>query len=173
MLYFAQRDDCEFLVCSVVEGVTPSYLVPVAYVPVYDGSGAKKTLRYLKAGVVSEEQATYPWVTKLVYALYLAIFAQTSESSAHVKNKPLIPGNKPLINALSGHSTVYASYLAIFAQASESSAQVKPSYSCSWHSKAGQTMLILIVMTRILRFQLFQVCLLQRNQLTLINQSYC
>jgi len=61
MLYFAQRDNCNFVVCSVVEGVTPSYLVPVAYVPVYDGSGADKPLRFLKAGVVSEEQANLPW----------------------------------------------------------------------------------------------------------------
>ena len=36
-LYFAQHDDFEFLVCSAVEGVTPSYLVPVAFVPAYDG----------------------------------------------------------------------------------------------------------------------------------------
>ena len=69
MLYFAQMDQCDYLVCSVLQDVTPTgdranygLLVPVAYVPCLDGTKTKRPLKLLKAGVVSEEQATLRWI---------------------------------------------------------------------------------------------------------------
>ena len=69
MLYFAQEDQCDYLVCSVLQDVTPTgdranhgLLVPVAYVPCLDGSTTQKPLKLLKAGVVSEEQASFRWI---------------------------------------------------------------------------------------------------------------
>ena len=69
MLYFAQVDQCDYLVCSVLMDVTPTgdrgkdgLLVPVAYVLCLDGKPSNKPLKFLKAGSVSADQASYRWI---------------------------------------------------------------------------------------------------------------
>ena len=69
MLYFAQVDQCDYLVCSVLRDVTPTgdqgkdgLLVPVGYVPCLDGTTSNKPLKFLKAGSVSADQASYRWI---------------------------------------------------------------------------------------------------------------
>ena len=73
MLYFAQVDQCDYLVCSVLRvvssHVTPTgdrgkdgLLLPVAYVPCLDGTTSNKPLKFLKAGSVSADQASYRWI---------------------------------------------------------------------------------------------------------------
>ena len=69
MLYFAQVDQCDYLVCSVLRDVTPTgdqgkdgLLVPVGYVPCLDGTTSNKPLKFLKAGSISADQASYRWI---------------------------------------------------------------------------------------------------------------
>ena len=72
MLYFAQVDQCDYLVCSdssVLRDVTPTgyqanhgLLVPVAYVQCLDGNTSNKPMKHLRTGVASEEQVSFRWI---------------------------------------------------------------------------------------------------------------